>query len=87
MPLDTGTGCTCCRRASHRENRLCPRAVTEVSSGISKLRTLLLNRLITDDRVTINYSLQHAVNAAITWCRLMLDTLNDPDAPWRNHTS
>ena len=24
-----------------------------------------------------------AVNAAITWCRLMLDTLADPDAPWR----
>lgn len=25
-----------------------------------------------------------AVNAAVTWCRLMLDTLNDPAAPWRN---
>lgn len=24
-----------------------------------------------------------AVNAAITWCRLMLDTLADPSAPWR----
>jgi abortive infection Abi-like protein len=24
-----------------------------------------------------------AVNTAITWCRLMLDTLADPDAPWR----
>jgi hypothetical protein len=24
-----------------------------------------------------------AVNAAITWCRLMLDTLADPEAPWR----
>lgn len=25
-----------------------------------------------------------AVNAAVTWCQLMLDTLNDPAAPWRN---
>jgi hypothetical protein len=24
-----------------------------------------------------------AVNTAITWCRLMLDTLADPEAPWR----
>lgn len=24
-----------------------------------------------------------AVNAAVTWCRLMLDTLEDPEAPWR----
>jgi Abortive infection C-terminus len=24
-----------------------------------------------------------AVNAAFTWCQLMLDTLADPDAPWR----
>lgn len=24
-----------------------------------------------------------AVNAAITWCQLLLDTLADPDAPWR----
>ena len=23
-----------------------------------------------------------AVNASITWCRLMLDTLGDPEAPW-----
>lgn len=23
-----------------------------------------------------------AVNAAVTWCRLMLDTLADPEAPW-----
>ncbi|WP_442884952.1 abortive infection family protein [Arthrobacter sp. Soc17.1.1.1] len=25
-----------------------------------------------------------AVNAAVTWCQLMLDTLKDPAAPWRN---
>ncbi|MBF9071891.1 abortive infection family protein [Streptacidiphilus fuscans] len=24
-----------------------------------------------------------AANAAITWCELLLDTLNDPEAPWR----
>ncbi len=24
-----------------------------------------------------------AVNAATTWCQLMLDTLHDPEAPWR----
>ncbi|MET8361329.1 abortive infection family protein [Micromonospora sp. NPDC005171] len=24
-----------------------------------------------------------AVNAAFTWCQLMLDTLADPKAPWR----
>nr|WP_279629210.1 abortive infection family protein [Amycolatopsis thailandensis] len=27
---------------------------------------------------------QLAVNAALTWCQLMLDTLTDPDAPWRS---
>lgn len=26
-----------------------------------------------------------AVNAAITWCHLLLDTLADPTAPWRRH--
>lgn len=26
---------------------------------------------------------QLAVNAAVTWCGIMLDTLDDPDAPWR----
>lgn len=25
-----------------------------------------------------------AVNAALTWCQLMLDTLSDPEAPWRD---
>ena len=25
-----------------------------------------------------------AVNAAFTWCQLMLDTLADPEAPWRH---
>ncbi|WP_368861958.1 abortive infection family protein [Frankia gtarii] len=24
-----------------------------------------------------------AVNAALTWCHLVLDTLSGPDAPWR----
>jgi hypothetical protein len=27
-----------------------------------------------------------AVNASITWCRLMLDTLHDPQAPWATAT-
>jgi hypothetical protein len=26
---------------------------------------------------------QLAVNAAVTWCSVMLDTLADPEAPWR----
>ena len=25
---------------------------------------------------------QLAVNAAVTWCGIMLDALDDPDAPW-----
>ncbi|MET8049734.1 abortive infection family protein [Streptosporangium sp. NPDC005286] len=25
-----------------------------------------------------------AVNAALTWCHVMLDTLDDPNAPWRS---
>lgn len=29
---------------------------------------------------------QLAVNAAVTWCQLMLDTLADRDAPWRQTT-
>jgi hypothetical protein len=28
-----------------------------------------------------------AVNAAFTWCQLMLDTLGDPEAPWRKNQS
>jgi Abortive infection C-terminus len=28
-----------------------------------------------------------AVNAAMTWCSIMLDTLADPEAPWRKDTS
>lgn len=28
-----------------------------------------------------------AVNAAFTWCQLMLDTLADPEAPWRRAAS
>jgi hypothetical protein len=27
-----------------------------------------------------------AVNAAFTWCQLMLDTLADAEAPWRKTT-
>ncbi len=27
-----------------------------------------------------------AVNAAVTWCQLMLDTLHDERAPWRTHS-
>lgn len=27
-----------------------------------------------------------AVNASITWCQLMLDTLADPEAPWRKNS-
>jgi hypothetical protein len=27
------------------------------------------------------------VNAALTWCQLMLDTLADHDAPWRTGQS
>lgn len=29
---------------------------------------------------------QLAANAAITWCQLVLDTLSDPDAPWKQTT-
>ena len=28
-----------------------------------------------------------AVNAAMTWCSIVLDTLADPDAPWRNNAT
>lgn len=28
-----------------------------------------------------------AVNAATTWCQLMLDTLADEKAPWRNQAT
>lgn len=28
-----------------------------------------------------------AVNAAFMWCQLMLDTLADPNAPWRKHAA
>lgn len=62
-------------------------AVSGVAIGVAELR----NRGYgtghggTGTRVGLHPRHAHlAVNAAMTWCQLMLDTLADTNAPWRN---
>jgi hypothetical protein len=61
-------------------------AVTTIATGLGELR----NRHGTGHgtattRVGLRARHAHlAVNAAVTWCQLLLDTLTDPEAPWHN---
>lgn len=64
-------------------------SVTGVAVGVAELR----NRYGTGHgaaRPRVGLTDRHAhlaVNAAFTWCQLMLDTLVDQQAPWRRNTS
>lgn len=62
-------------------------AVTTIASGLAELRNRGhgTGHGLATARVGLRPRHAHlAVNAAITWCQLMLDTLADPDAPWRH---
>jgi hypothetical protein len=62
-------------------------SVTGIAVGVNELR----NRSGTGHGPTATRTglgLRHAhlaVNAALTWCQLVLDTLADPEAPWRKN--
>jgi len=61
-----------------------------VNDLISRTTRGLFRALMTDSTVgEVCLRARHAhlaVNAAFTWCQLMLDTLADLEAPWRKHT-
>ncbi len=62
-------------------------SVTGIAVGVNELR----NRAGTGHgpaATRTGLSTRHAhlaVNAALTWCQIVLDTLADPDAPWHKH--
>jgi hypothetical protein len=61
-------------------------SVTGVAIGVAELRNRGYGA--TSARVGLHARHAHlAVNAAFTWCQLMLDTLADTNAPWRSRTS
>src|SRR5581483_7458663 len=60
-------------------------AVTTITVGLAELRNRGHGTGHGPATVRVGLRPRHAhlaVNAAITWCQLMLDTLVDPEAPW-----
>jgi hypothetical protein len=65
-------------------------AVTTIANGLAELRNRGLGTGHGPATARVGLGSRHAhlaVNAALTWCQLMLDTLADPDAPWRTGQS
>jgi hypothetical protein len=61
--------------------------VSTIAGGLAELRNRGYGTGHGPARARIGLRPRHAhlaVNAAFTWCQLMLDTLADPEAPWRN---
>ena len=61
-------------------------AVTTIANGFAELRNRGLGTGHGPATARVGLGTRHAhlaVNAALTWCQLMLDTLADPEAPWR----
>ncbi len=61
-------------------------AVTSVAIGVAEMRNRGFGTGHGPAGPRLGLSVRHAhlaVNAAITWCQLMLDTLADENAPWR----
>lgn len=61
-------------------------AVTTIAEGLSELRNRGHGTGHGPATARVGLRPRHAhlaVNAATTWCQLMLDTLADPEAPWR----
>lgn len=64
-------------------------AVTTIATGLGKLRNRGYGTGHGAAAVRVGLRPRHAhlaVNAAVTWCQLLLDTLADPEAPWRRNT-
>ncbi len=62
-------------------------AVTTIANGLAELRNRGHGTGHGPATARVGLRPRHAhlaVNAAITWCQLMLDTLADPEAPWRH---
>lgn len=60
--------------------------VTAIAIGIAELRNRGYGSGHGQTRAPAGLGTRHAhlaVNAATTWCQILLDTLADPDAPWR----
>ena len=65
-------------------------AVTTIANVLAELRNRGLGTGHGPATARVGLGSRHAhlaVNAALTWCQLMLDTLADPDAPWRTGQS
>jgi hypothetical protein len=61
-------------------------AVTTVTTGVAELRNRGYGTGHGAAGARVGLRARHAhlvVNAAVTWCYFMLDTLADPDAPWK----
>ena len=64
--------------------------LTTIRTGLAELRNrgYGTGRGTAGARIGLRARQAHlAVNAAFTWCLLMLDTLADPEAPWRRTTA
>jgi hypothetical protein len=61
--------------------------VCTIAAGLAELRNRGYGTGHGPARARVGLRPRHhahlSVNAAFTWCQLMLDTLSDPDAPWR----
>jgi hypothetical protein len=60
--------------------------VSTIAAGLAELRNRGYGTGHGPARARVGLRARHAhlaVNAAVTWCQLMLDTLADPEAPWR----
>lgn len=65
-------------------------SVTSVAIGVAELRNrgYATGHGAGSARVGLHpRHAQLAVNAAVTWCQLILDTLADTNAPWRSRTA
>jgi hypothetical protein len=61
--------------------------VSTIAAGLAELRNRGYGTGHGAAGARVGLRVRHAhlaVNAAFTWCQLMLDTLADPEAPWRN---
>jgi len=65
-------------------------SVSGIAIGLAELRNRGYGTGHGPARAPVGLGARHAhlaVNAAFTWCQLMLDTLADPKAPWRKATA
>jgi hypothetical protein len=63
-------------------------AVSTIATGLGELRNRGYGTGHGPAATRVGLRARHAhlaVNAAVTWCQLLLDTLADPDAPWHKN--